>query len=401
MLKKISTNRKKLLITAGIACLAGVVLSFLLMTFAATVQETDFNNDGKVDFVDLSTLLTNYGKSGLAGDVNKDGVVDIFDLSATLSNYGKSVGTASCASTTPHIPDGPDGMGGCWPGPSNTGPNAPESSMPQFNSCSINSPDVVIDSKVINCSPLVVGSGANGLLIMNSYIKGGVVQKSSSASFTIQDSHIDNSVNYPACAGNACPAGKYACGDPNNATTDCGVGYKNFKIYRTEIINTNRAAYCEYNCIIENNYFHGTNLWPDITNLAHASSVRNEQSLNLHHNSLNCDYRGPFPNKEIGCSADMSGYPDFAPIKDATIDFNLFMQTNNSADYCAYGGFSNGHNLSGDPTNATNIKFTNNIFQRGPNGKCGNYGPITDFDITRAKNVWTNNRYDNGALINP
>ena len=38
----------------------------------------------------------------------------------------------------------------------------------------------------------------------------------------------------------------------------------NFTILRTEIINSNRAAYCEVRaCLIQDSYFHGTNLWPD------------------------------------------------------------------------------------------------------------------------------------------
>ena len=40
-----------------------------------------------------------------------------------------SSGAINCAISSQHVPDGPDGMGGCWPGPSNTGPNQPESSM--------------------------------------------------------------------------------------------------------------------------------------------------------------------------------------------------------------------------------------------------------------------------------
>ena len=41
----------------------------------------------------------------------------------------------------------------------------------------------------------------------------------------------------------------------------------NFTILRTEIININRAAYCDSNCLIQDSYFHGTNLWPDVSNL--------------------------------------------------------------------------------------------------------------------------------------
>ncbi len=300
-------------------------------------------------------------------------------------------GGSSCAVSTSHVPDGPDGMGGCWPGSSNTGPNASEASMATYTgSCTINSANVTIDSKVVNCSPLNVGSGASGLVIKNSYVKGGVVQSGGSASFTIQDSIIDN----------AMPSG-YACGDPNNAATECGVGYRNFTIVRTEIMHTNRAAYCESTCTIQDSYFHGTNLQPIASNLAHASSVRNEQYLTLRHNALGCDYTGPFPNEELGCSADMSGYPDFAPIKNATIDKNLFLSNNAGAGFCAYGGGTSGKPFSNDPTNATYIVFTDNVFQRGANGKCGTYGPVTDFKSGGTGNVWTNNKYDNGTTVNP
>jgi hypothetical protein len=268
-------------------------------------------------------------------------------------------------------------------------------------SCTVTAANVTIDSKVVNCAPLTVGANASGLMIKNTYLKGGVYSDGT-ASFTIQDSFMDNALNYPACAaGSSCPAGKYACGDPNNATVDCGVNGSNFTILRTEIINTNRAAYCQSTCTIQDNYFHGTNLWPSSTNLAHASSVRNEQGLTLRHNALGCDYTGPFPNDELGCSADMSGYPDFKPIKNATIDSNLFLANNIGAGFCVYGGGTAGKPFSNDPTNATNIKFTNNIFQRGPNGQCGSYGPVTDFISGRSGNVWTNNKYDNGATVNP
>jgi len=167
---------------------------------------------------------------------------------------------------------------------------------------------------------------------------------------------------------------------------------------RTEIINTNRAAYCQSSCLIQDSYFHGTNLWPDASNLAHASSVREEQNLTLRHNSLHCSYTGPFVNNEIGCSADLTGYPDFAPIKNNTVDGNLFVANTGNA-FCAYGGATAGKPFSGDPTNATNQKFTNNVFQRGTNNKCSAYGPVTNFDKTRPGNVWSGNVWDDGTAV--
>ena len=55
--------------------------------------------------------------------------------------------------------------------------------------------------------------------------------------------------------------------------------------------------------------------------------------------------------------------------------------------FCAYGGATGGKPYSSDPTNATNQKFTNNVFQRGGNSKCGTYGPVTSFNPNRTGNV--------------
>ncbi len=74
---------------------------------------------------------------------------------------------------------------------------------------------------------------------------------------------------------------------------------------------------------IRDSWIHGTGLDP--TSEWHASAVRVEQYATLVHNTLACDYTGPFNNNEIGCSADMSGYADFAAIHNNTIDGNLFM----------------------------------------------------------------------------
>jgi hypothetical protein len=296
--------------------------------------------------------------------------------------------------------------------------------------CTITDPAAVIDSKVINCDTLLINAtptAGKTVVIKNSYIHGGVIQQgTNTAPFTIQDSFLDNSVLLPACVvvtipnsggqqSASCPAGKYACGDNNNQTNTCGVGYTNFNIYRTEIIGTNRAAYCQKTCTIQDNYFHGTTLQPDYTDRAHASSVRNEEYLTLDHNALGCDYAGPTNGTDLGCSADMSGYPDFAPITHDTINKNLFLANPVGLAYCAYGGISNKANsFYQDPSNATYIVFTNNVFQRGPkqangnNGICGQYGPVTDFPVGYVNgaykilcigSAWSNNIWDDGSPV--
>jgi hypothetical protein len=51
----------------------------------------DFNNDGKTDVVDLSTLASYYGKAAnpVTGDTSGDGIVTILDLSTLASHWGQ------------------------------------------------------------------------------------------------------------------------------------------------------------------------------------------------------------------------------------------------------------------------------------------------------------------------
>lgn len=301
-----------------------------------------------------------------------------------------TVPPGACASSTPNVPDGPDGKGGCFPGVSNTGPNAPAASMATYTgSCNITAANVVIDSRVVNCD-LRLASGASGFVLRNSYLFGSVSQSSGSPSFTIQDTLIDGGIPKPACSNGACAAGRYAC-------SDCGVDGRNFTILRTEVINTNRAAWCN-SCTIQDSYFHGTNLWPDPSNKQHASGMRMDQNGTIRHNSLSCSYVGPFYNGDPGCSADLSGYPDFAPVHHNTLDGNLFVASPKSG-FCAYGGATAGKPYSGNAANATYIVFRDNVFMRGANRRCGDFGPVTSFASGRVGNVWAGNVWDDGAPV--
>ena len=46
------------------------------------------NNDGHVNFEDLSFLLLKWGSDDEEADLNHDGKVNIYDLSKLLTNYG-------------------------------------------------------------------------------------------------------------------------------------------------------------------------------------------------------------------------------------------------------------------------------------------------------------------------
>lgn len=51
-------------------------------------NEADFNEDGLLDFFDISAFLTAYGSSNPIADLNNDAVLDFFDISAFLTAYG-------------------------------------------------------------------------------------------------------------------------------------------------------------------------------------------------------------------------------------------------------------------------------------------------------------------------
>jgi hypothetical protein len=315
-------------------------------------------------------------------------VVAIACATATYSSFAQTIAPKPPSnvrinqpcSAPANTPGGSDGMGGCFPGPGLVGPPEGTVLTAYTGPCAITTPNTVIDSKIVNCD---ISVRAGGLVIKNSIINGSVLQPSGQyPSFSIEYSKIDGA------DGNG-----YAC-------VNCGVTGQNFTLRYSEIVNTNRGVWCQKNCIIEDNYIHGTTLEPVASNLAHASAARVEQYTTIRHNVLSCDFDGPFPNNELGCSAGMTGYPDFAPIHHNTIEGNLFV-ANRTNGFCAYGGATQGKPYSNDPLNATYIVFRDNVWQRGSTRKCGAYGPITSFNASGTGNVWSNNRWDDGTLVPP
>ncbi|MCU0667535.1 MAG: hypothetical protein MUF85_02870, partial [Patescibacteria group bacterium] len=107
-------------------------------------------------------------------------------------------------------------------------------------------------------------------------------------------------------------------------------------------------------------------------------------------------------SSESGCSAGLTGYPDFAPVRDNLIERNLFYRGGaGGSTVCGYGGNTSGKPYSNDPNNATNIRFISNRFVRGSNGLCGNLGTVIHFSSTKTGNVWQDNVYSDGALVTP
>ncbi|MGE5831228.1 MAG: hypothetical protein ACM30G_23120 [Micromonosporaceae bacterium] len=255
-----------------------------------------------------------------------------------------------------------------WPGPTNTGVPAGTVLTTYTGPMTISVANTVIDAKIVNGSLNIT---APGVVVSRSKVYGTISNGASRPSFTVRDSEVI------AAAGQT------------------NIGDANFIVERSNLHGGNRAVYAASHGTVRDSWIHGTRIYPSSQ---HASGIRLGQYSLLYHNSIACDMV-PTPD-DGGCSAPITGYPDFAPIHHNTVERNLILASPYAA-FGAYGGNTQGKPYSGDTSNATYIVFRDNVFQRGPTGKCAAYGPITDFAASRTGNVWQNNRYDTGELINP
>jgi len=233
----------------------------------------------------------------------------------------------------------------------------------------------VIDSKIVNCQLRIL---AKGVVIKNSRINGGIYADLTymPGSFTITDSEV--------AMGNG---------------VGTGIGDGNFTATRVEVTGGTRSINCYRDCTVQDSYVHGQ--WNDTSGVNHESGIRFNTNSNLIHNTIACDANDYPP--DAGCSAAITGYPDFDPVEKVTIDNNLIVA--GSGGYCAYGGSTSGKPYSG---RTNTIRYTNNVWQRGTQmgaGNrgyvCGYWGPITSFDSNAPGNVWTNNLWDDGTTVQP
>jgi hypothetical protein len=322
----------------------------------------------------------NGGLSGnvqVVSDANASGGKGIQFLAPSPSPTPTPPPTSSCG-TQQHVPGGRDNFGGCWPGSNNTGIPAGVTLSAYTGSCTVTTSGLVLDAKTINCDPMIIK--AANVQVTRTKINGSILIDTPNVgySFVISDSEVD--------------AGSIAPGDTDD---NSAIGKSNFTATRVHTHGGKRGIWCEYACTVQDSWIHGQA--PDPSGAAHESGVRMGDGSVIKHNSILCD--APDYPPDAGCSADLTGYGDFAPIRNNTIQDNLFVATTGGA--CAYGGSSGDDGSKPYGNQAANIIFKDNIFQHGSGGKCGSYFPITDFDLTRPGNQWVNNKWDNGADLPP
>lgn len=255
-----------------------------------------------------------------------------------------------------------------WPDATTTGVPDGTTLTRWTGECTITEDGTVIDARTVNCDLRI---RAADVMITRSVINGNVILRDleEGHSFSISDSEVHVG---------------------ERLLTGLGNGF--FTAHRVEITGGGRSAYCATDCTIEDSWVHAQT--GDPGGEAHLSGIRMGQNTTLRGNRIICEGDRTPPGS--GCSAALTGYGDFRPIRNNLIENNFFHSGN--ASFCAFGGSSREKPFSGD---ARDVRFIDNVFERDADGSCGIHGPIVAFDSDAPGNVWENNRWSDGGRLPP
>lgn len=261
---------------------------------------------------------------------------------------------------------------GNWPGRTNTGVPAGTDLRPYTGPCRITSPARLrgVDAKA-RCGELIIQT--KGVVIENSRVP------------RVESTYGDGASSVTILRS-----------DVRAGRTSTGAlwGY-HITARRVDVTGGQHSFHCNSDCTLTDSWLHGQHN-PDGGSYHNNAFISNGgHDMVVRHNTLHCT---PTLNStDGGCTADVSLFGDFGPIRDVVIDNNLLKANNSSISYCAYGG----HQPSKPYPVARHVRFTDNVFERGPNRRCGVYGPVTSFQRSATGNVWSGNRWTSGGVVSP
>ncbi|MGF1648005.1 MAG: hypothetical protein ACFCVF_13935 [Kineosporiaceae bacterium] len=266
----------------------------------------------------------------------------------------------------PGAAGGPPPLSG-YPDSATTGFPDGTALAPYGGSCDVTR-DTVIERALVRCR-IVVTNGAD-LVIRASRVEGVVDIEDRTASVLIEDSEIDAGTQQTAA-----------------------VGYVNVTVRRSEIRGGQHGVNCVANCRVEGSYLHsqfvsagsGAHLQPFLSNGA--------QDVVLVGNTMSCTVNSNAAGG--GCTANVSIFGDFSGNSNFLIERNYFVASQANG-YCVYGGTDPGKPYGRD---VSGIRYLANVFERGGNGTCGYWGPVTSFDRSAPGNVWSGNVWDDGTPV--
>jgi hypothetical protein len=169
----------------------------------------------------------------------------------------------------------------------------------------------------------------------------------------------------------------------------------NLTVRRSDVTGGQHSVHCGSRCLVEDSWLHDQ--FNPEGEAAHNNAFISNGGTDMvvRHNTLHCT--ATLNDTGGGCTANLSLFGDFEPIADVLVEDNLLKANDSSASYCAYGGDAPGKPFP----EATGIVFTGNVFERGANGMCGVYGPITSFKADAEGNLWRDNTWDDGSELVP
>lgn len=272
-----------------------------------------------------------------------------------------------------HTPGGSDGLGGCWPYASNTGIPSGTSLTTYGGPCTITSGNsgsavTITGEDATACGILAVHDVA--VTIKNSKVP--VIDRTNlNGSVDISDSEL------------------------HGETWVGGVLWgSNITAARVHIVGGQHSVHCESNCTITDSWLHGQEAPNGVGTHNNAFISNGGSNMVVRHNTLYCS--APDNGAGGGCTADASIFGDFTNLSNITFDKNLFMATP-SGGYCGSFGYNPSKPYGSNPTNIT---VSNNVFQKGSNGHCGIFNAVTSYTAANG-NSWSNNKYDDGTVLNP
>jgi len=296
-------------------------------------------------------------------------------LVAVTLAAGCSLGAIGGGGVTPPDAPGAGAIAG-FPNASNTGVPAGTELSDYSGPCMITEKGTVIDSKTVNCTIVVMTAD---VVISRTKINGRVVldtdrPEARDWSLTLTDSEVDAGVVQVAA-----------------------VSAGNMTVLRSDIRGGQTSVQCgelALICIVRDSWLHGQQI-PEGADWHLGGFLSNGgTNVELTHNTVICE---PQPTgRDGGCTGDINLLGDFAPVSHVTITGNL-LGANLGNSYCTYGGDA----ASKKFPHADNVVYRDNVFQRGANGMCGNYGPVSSFNDRGPGNVWENNRWEDGPLVTP
>lgn len=253
-------------------------------------------------------------------------------------------------------------------GAATTGVPAAQRLRPYRGPCTITRDGARIVGRTVGCDLRI---RATGVRISRSYVAG-TVSSVGRGSFRLVRSTVDAS--------------------PRSSRMVTAVGETRFRVIRSEIRGGNRSINCWDRCVVRSTWVHDQDT--DRGGQTHMSGIRMGTRGEFIGNRIACDAPNVAP--DAGCSAPLTGYGDFGPVRDNLIRGNLFVATPGGT--CAYGGSSGGKPYSDQ---ARGIRFVDNVFERGETRSCGYYEPVLDFDRSAPGNAFTGNRWIDGGRVRP